>query len=152
MADLISGSTARKISQPNDQVILDHFLPDDPSMIFKYVMEKMPPSSSVREAGLKKADQLLADVSPADHDNMVLSAQIKLALGRIDEAIKQFKDALVPDPTDYGVQSQIVTLLNSKGKYRESIGRLEDLIETDYPNRKRYERLLDRTRARAREK
>ena len=152
MADLISGSTARKISQPNDQVILDHFLPDDPSMIFKYVMEKMPPSSSIREAGLKKADQLLADVSPADHDNMVLSAQIKLALGRIDEAIKQFKDALVSDPTDYGVQSQIVTLLNSKGKYRESIGRLEDLIETDYPNRKRYERLLDRTRARAREK
>lgn len=152
MADLISGSTARKISQPNDQVILDHFLPDDPSMIFRYVMEKMPASSNIREAGLRKADQLLVDVSPADHDNMVLSARVKQALGLTEQAIKQFKDSLVSDPSDFAVQYQIVTLLNSQGKYRESIGRLEDLIETDYQNRKKYERLLDQTRASAREK
>ena len=152
MENLISGSTPRKISQPNDQVILDHFLPDDPGMIFRYVMEKMPPSSPIREAGLRKADQLLVDVSPADHDNMVLSAKIKLALGLTEEAIQGFKESLVSDPSDYAVQGQIVTLLNSQGKYRESIGRLENLIETDYTNKKKYERLLERTRARAREK
>ena len=121
-------------------------------MIFRYVMEKMPASSNIREAGLRKADQLLVDVSPADHDNMVLSARVKQALGLTEQAIKQFKDSLVSDPSDFAVQYQIVTLLNSQGKYRESIGRLEDLIETDYQNRKKYERLLDQTRASAREK
>ena len=83
---------------------------------------------------------------------MVLSAKIKLALGLTEEAIQGFKESLVSDPSDYAVQGQIVTLLNSQGKYRESIGRLENLIETDYTNKKKYERLLERTRARAREK
>jgi len=152
IADLISGNTARKISQPNDKVILDHFLPDDPNMIYRYVTEKMPASSPIREEGLRKANHLLADVSPADHPAMVLSAKIKLALGLTDEAIKRFKDSLVSDPTDFAVQKQIVILLNSQGKYRESIGRLEDLTETDYANSKKYARLLDQTRAIAREK
>jgi DNA-binding SARP family transcriptional activator len=83
---------------------------------------------------------------------MVLSAEVKLALGLIDEAIKGFKDSLVSDPSDSNAQTKIITLLNSQGKYRESIGRLEDLIETDYTNRKKYERLLQKTRALAREK
>ena len=152
MAELISGSTARKISQPSDKAILDNFLPDDASMIYRYVMENMPPLSATRKEGLEKADHLLIDVSPADHPNMVLSAQIKLALGHTDEAIKRFKGSLVSDPSDFAVQRQIITLLNSQGKYRESIGRLEDLIETDYANRKKYERLLRETRALAKEK
>ena len=152
MADLISGSTARKISQPNDESILNHFLPDDPSMIYRYVMEHMSPSSPTHKAGLRKADELMVDVSPADHPNMVLSAQIKLAMGDIDGAIKRFKDSLVSDPMDSFVHTEIVNLLNSQGKFRESIGRLEDLVETDYANRKKYERLLEQTRALAREK
>jgi predicted Zn-dependent protease len=152
IANLISGNTSRKISQPNDQDILDHFLPDDPSIIYKYVMQHMAASSPTREAGLRKADDLMADVSPADHANMVLSAKIKLALGNVDDAIRRFKDSLVSDPSDFSVQTTIVTLLNSQGNFRESIGRLEDLIETDYANRKKYQRLLDQTRARAREK
>jgi len=152
MADLISGNTSRKISQPNDKTILDHFLPDDASMIYRYVMEHMPPSSPIREEGLRKADLLLADVSSADHPNMVLSAKIKLALGLTDEAIERFKESLDSDPSDFKVQTQIVKLLNSQGRYRESIGRLEDLTETDYANRKKYERLLKETRARAKEK
>ncbi len=152
IANLISGKTARKISQPNDQAILDHFLPDNPEIIYKYVTENMDPASPTREAGLKKADELMIDVSPADHSKMVLSAKIKLALGNIDEAIKRFKDSLVSDPSDAAVQTEIVRLLNSQGKFRESIGRLEDLVETDYSNRKKYGRLLDQTRALAREK
>ena len=152
MADLISGSTARKISQPTDEAILDQFLPDDPSMIYKYAMEKIPPSSPTRIAGLSKANDLLSDVSPADHANMVLSARVKLALGKTDEAIERFKDSLVSDPSDSAVQIQIVSLLNSQGKFRESIGRLEDLLETDYANRKKHERLLEQTRELAREK
>ena len=121
-------------------------------MIYKYVTEKMPASSPIREEGLKKADHLLIDVSPADHQAMVLSAKIKLALGLTEEATKRFKGSLVSDPTDFAVQKQIVILLNSQGKYRESIGRLEDLIETDYANSKKYEYLLEQTRALAREK
>ena len=94
----------------------------------------------------------MVDVSPADHPNMVLSAQIKLAMGDIDGAIKRFKDSLVSDPMDFFVHTEIVNLLNSQGKFRESIGRLEDRVETDYANRKKYERLLEQTRALAREK
>jgi tetratricopeptide (TPR) repeat protein len=87
IADLLSGSTSRKISLPSEKAVLDHFLPDDAKMIYRYVMEKMAPSSPNREAGLRRADELLADVSPADHRNMVLSAEVKLALGLIDEAM-----------------------------------------------------------------
>ena len=94
----------------------------------------------------------MIDVSPADHPNMVLSAKIKLALGLTEEATKRFIESLVSDPSDFAVQSQIITLLNSQGKYRESIGRLEDLVETDYANRKKYDRLLEQTRALARGK
>jgi len=119
-------------------------------MIFKYVTEKMPASSETRAEGLRKADHLLKDVSPADHEKMVLSAKIKLELGDVEEATKRFKDSLVSDPSDFAVQSKIVSLLNSQGKYRESIGRLEDLIETDYTKRKQYKLLLEQTRSLAR--
>lgn len=152
IADLIGGDSARKISQPSDKAILDHFLPDDAGMIYRYVTEKMPPSSPTREEGLRKADDLMADVSAADHPNMVLSAKIKLAMGQTEEAIRRFKDSLVSDPSDFAVQTKIVALLNSQGKFRESIGRLEDLVETDHRNRKKYDRLLQQTRALAKEK
>ena len=150
IADLISGNTARKISPPSEKAILDQFLPDDAKMIYNYVVKKMPPSSPIRQQGLKKADQLMADVSPADHEGMVLSARIKLALGLTDEAITRFKDSLVSDPFDFDVQVKIVSLLNSQGKYRESIGRLESLLKADYINGKKYDRLLRETRTLAR--
>ncbi len=152
IADLISGNTARKIAPPNDNAILDHFLPDDPYIIYRYVTEKMPPLSPVREKGLKKADQLLVDVSPADHQGMVLSARVKLALGLRDEALKRFDDSLVSNPSDYAVHSQIVELLNLQGDYRASIGRLEDLVKRDYLNSKKYKKLLEHTRALAKKK
>ena len=143
---LLDGNSIKKIDQIEPAVILDSFLPDNPQLIYDYVTQRVPETSKVREAGLAKAEQILGDVSPANHELMVLSGKIKLAMGQTEDAIEQFKNSLVSNPTDYWLNAKIIDLQNQQGNYNESISRLDDLIRRDYLHKKSYVKLLEKTK------
>ena len=146
IADLLEGNSIKRIEKIDPAVVLEKFLPDDPKLIYRYVVERLPETSEVRNAGLAKAEQILGDVSPANHELMVLSGKIKLGMGRTEEALEQFKDSLVSDPTDFETQKMIIQLQNEMERYSDSISRLEDLIKRDYLHKKAYDRLLETTK------
>ena len=152
IADLLEGKSVKKIKPVEPAVVLEKFLPDDPQLIYQYVTQRVPETSEVRKAGLAKAEQILGDVSPANHNLMVLSGKIKLGMGRTEEALEQFKTSLVSKPTDYWTNAKIIELQNQLEMYHDSISRLEDLIRRDYLHKKAYVKLLEKTKSLATEK
>ena len=146
VADLLDGNSVKKIERVEPAVVLEKFLPDNPQLIYQYVTQRVPETSDVRKAGLAKAEEILGEVSPANHDLMVLSGKIKLGMGRTEEALEQFKNSLVSKPTDYWTNAKIIELQNQLEKYNDSISRLDDLIRRDYLNKKAYVKLLKKTK------
>lgn len=149
---LLNGSRMGNIQLLDQQVIVEDFLPDSPQLIYSYVARNVARDSSVYELGMKKADRLLTDVPPSNHDAMVLSGRVKLALGDRDAAIERLRNALISHPSDSKTQVQLVGLLNQAERYPEAIERLEDLIDFDYMNASKYRKLLSEAKAKLEEK
>ncbi len=146
LASIFSGQTTRKTALLQPGVIVKDFLPDNPSMLFQYAVKYLNPESPAYQYSLNRVDELLVDVSPSDHDAIVLSGDVKQKLAQPESAVQQYKMALVTRPGDYLTQVKLIRLLDELGEYEDAAGRLEELIESDFRNSDRYRNLLHEIR------
>jgi|GEM_PF-1277799 len=139
---LLTGKSARKIAPLSDDVIVRKFLPDDPKMLFEYATKNLAADSEPYEYCMTRADTLLKDVSPSDHDAIVLSGDIKQRLGEPELAARQYELALITKPSDHKTQILLIRLLDRLENYKEAAQRLEELIEADFKHSDQYRTLL----------
>ncbi len=142
MAKILSGKSTRKTALLTDDVVVKQFLPDDPRMLFEYATKYIPPDSEAFRYCMKRADELLQDVSPSDHSAIVLSGDVKQKLNQPERAVRQYELALITKPSDHKTQILLIRLLDRLEKYEDAAARLEDLIETDFKHSEYYRGML----------
>lgn len=142
VAKLLSGQTTRKIASLSNETVVKDFLPDDPTMLYRYATTMLSPDSPAYLYAMNLADELLKDVSPSDHQAIVLSGDVKLRLDQPELAVQQYEQALVTRPGDHKTQIILIGLLDSLERYQDAVERLEDLIESDFKNSESYRNLL----------
>lgn len=142
IAKILSGKSTRKTAPITDDVVARDFLPDDPSMLFKYATNNLSPDSEAYQYCMSRADDLLQDVSPSDHAAIVLSGDIKQKLNQPEKAVRQYELALITKPSDHRTQILLIRLLESLEKYEDAVSRLEDLIESDFKYSDHYRGML----------
>lgn len=142
IAQLLSGQTTRKTAPLSRDQIVEEFLPDDPSILFRYATTYLTPETEAYQYALNRADELLVDVSPSDHSAIVLSGDVKQKLGESEKAVKQYEMALVTKPGDYQTQIKLIRLLDNLAEYEKAVVRLEELIESDFKHSDQYRNLL----------
>ena len=142
MAKILSGKSTRKTVPLAADVVVKKFLPDDPKMLFDYALKNIPPNSEAFQYCMKRADELLQDVSPSDHQAIVLSGDVKQQLNQPEKAVRQYELALITKPSDHKTQILLIRLLDQLEKYEAAVLRLEDLIESDFKHSERYRGML----------
>jgi tetratricopeptide (TPR) repeat protein len=139
---ILSGNSTRKTAMLSDEVIVKDFLPDDPKMLYQYATKHFATDSEAYQYSMKRADDLLQDVSPSDHSAIVLSGDVKQKLNEPEKAVRQYELALITKPSDYKTQIVLIRLLDRLEEYDEAARRLEDLIESDFKHSEQYRTLL----------
>ncbi len=142
MAKILSGTSTRKTVPLADDVVVKKFLPEDPKMLFNYASKNLAPDSEAFQYCMKRADELLQDVSPSDHEAIVLSGDVKQELNQPEKAVRQYELALITKPSDHKTQIVLIRLLDRLEKYEDAVGRLENLIESDFKHSEHYRGLL----------
>ena len=141
VAKLLSGQTTRKIAPLTPKEVIDDFLPEDPKLIYNYAAKYISPNSEEYQTTLNVVDKMLVDISPSDHEAIVLSAKVKEQLGQPAEAIRLFKLALVTRPGDHATQATLIRLLDQMEEYNDAIQRLDELIGSDFQRSEKYRNL-----------
>ena len=99
--DMVTGRAHRRVAKVDPQLVLDKILPNDPVTLYNYAARYLDRSDPQWQTAMERTRDLLVGVPASDLGLVTLDAQVKLALGDIDGAIKQFEASLVTKPSDY---------------------------------------------------
>jgi tetratricopeptide (TPR) repeat protein len=119
--ELVTGRTSRNLVRVDDSTIAG-IIPDDPKMLYDYVVEFMEPDSPMKSEFLERAAQAVADLSYNDRQNYVISGDIRFEQGKLKKAVDAYKSALIRQPNDPETRYK-------RGLILVELGRLDEALE-----------------------
>jgi predicted Zn-dependent protease len=148
---LLKNESARLPRPLDDAMIASEVLPDDPAQLYGFATRYADDQPELKSILLRRAADLMASASPADHTLMVLKADVQLALGQTENGIELLRLALTSDPNDGPVRYRLARLLLDNDQTREAEEHAERLVAGNNRHQP-YIDLYDAIQARIREK
>ena len=136
----VTGQTPQNIARVDDQTIAK-IIPDDPQMLYDYVVEFMAPDSPMKSEFLERAARAVLERSYNDRENDVILGDIRLAQGELPEAAEAYKSALIRQPNDPHTRYKRGTILFELERLDEALEEAEYLRIHSEPNPK-YNKFL----------
>lgn len=137
---LLMGRTALQVKPVNKKFLMENMIPDDPKMLYSFAQEFLDASdvkdATVRQITLEKADDLLADVSASQREDLILKGKVKIALGEIDDGIEQLELALRSNPGDHRTRYILTQTLVDQQEYESALEHASRLKESSQKNSK----------------
>ncbi len=133
--EIVSGRSGRLLRSMSEDVLFASVIPDSPQLMFQFATRHVKKDSPVRLEALERAEELLGAPLPSDPEQMLLSANIKLAKGDLDGGIEQLELAINSSPGDYETRLRLARLLLENGQLDESREHAERLL--DFNSRKK---------------
>jgi tetratricopeptide (TPR) repeat protein len=121
LMELVTGRTSRNLVPVDDSTIAE-IIPDDPKMLYDYVVEFMEPDSPMKSEFLERAAQAVADLSYNDRQNHVISGDIRFEQGKLKKAVDAYQLALIRQPNDPETR-------HKRGLILVELGRLDEALE-----------------------
>ncbi len=116
--------------------IAEMVLPDDPQMLFDFAVEQLQDDQDLRLQTLDRADELLADATIADRDELILKGRVKLEMGLFEEAIEPLGLAVRSIPADAETRYILAEAQLRYGAFADAKENAERIIRADTRNRK----------------
>ena len=139
----VFGLSRRFVDPLDAREVFDKVIPDEPRMLYQLATEYVEPESLLRLEILEKADLLLGEVSKANKNELLLSANLKLQLNLVDEGMELLNDVLVSYPGDNKVRYKLTELYLDIGQIENAEKELGKLLKSDSRN-KQYKALNNR--------
>ena len=120
--DLATGRTNRSIMPLDPSLICEKLIPDDPSMLFKFVTNYNIVDQKQEFTALERAEKILQGREPRSPSEKILLGGILAKENKKREAIEEFSDYLRIRPND-------LKILFRRAKLRMEIGEFELALE-----------------------
>ncbi|MEZ6096785.1 MAG: O-antigen ligase family protein [Pirellulaceae bacterium] len=139
--DLIKGRSGVSNIRIPDSMIAENVVPDDPELIYQFAIRYLDPQDELRNQMLRHAAELLANVSLADGENVLLKANVLLTMGDIEGGIEQLENATIATPGNHSTRYRLATLLMENDRLDEAMSQARRLHQSNERD-KNYERLI----------
>ena len=99
LMNLVTGRTNRSMERVDDATI-NRIIPDNSAMLYEYVVNYMDPDSELRDSFLNRAIEVIENEEHSRREFDILSGDIQVELGDLDEAVEQYSRAMTSQPND----------------------------------------------------
>ena len=143
---LATGASDRQIPAIDDQTIADEIIGDDPKLLFRFAERFMAPDDPIRMDILKKANELLVDISLADSKTLELKANVNFEIGDEETATEYLQKLVRSDPNNQNYRFRLANTLYERELYSEAEEEILRLFRLN-ENAKQYKNLLKKVKA-----
>ena len=131
----VFGLTRRFVTPLTPGTVFRKVIPADPKMMYRLATEYVEGDPSLQLEILEEADSILGEISKAKRQDLLLSANIKLKLGLIDESMELLNDVLISYPSDDKVRLKLARLCLQENRLGEAADHVEKLLRSDRKNK-----------------
>ncbi len=124
---VLGGTESRTITFMSEKLIGLEVIPDDPQMLFDYAVKYMPDDSKFKTSVLQRAVGILDARQHTKREFMILSGDVRSALGEYEQAAVDYQRGLVSQPNDPKTRIKLVEALVKVKNYGEALKFAEEL-------------------------
>ena len=108
---VIFGGSNRNVAAMNEMTVAKDMVPDNPKLLYQLARNHLPMSSPARDVALKRALDLLTNLSASDRDLLLVKAETLYEMQRFADSLEQFEYCLDSKPQDYKTHMRVVEIL-----------------------------------------
>ena len=143
--DLATGQSDWEITAIDNMRIADELIGDDPYLLHQFSKRYLETDDPVRMHVLKKANELLVDISLSDSGNLELKANLSLATGDNETGIEYLQKLVRSDPVKQKNRFRLARTLYDNGFYEEAEKQTSRLIRVN-ENHEPYKDLMEKVK------
>ena len=143
--ELTTGRSDRQITAIDNMRIADELIGDDPYLLYLFSERYLEPDDPIQMHALKKANELLVDISLSDSGSLELKANVSFALGDKETGIEYLQKLVRSDPGKQKNRFRLARTLYDNGFYEEAEKQTSRLIRVN-ENHEPYKDLMEKVK------